>query len=159
MAESFGSGLAWPRPAGLEACDTADLEICATPIGDSGSGVQCANTSGKSLPPGNPFSPHEFLAPRRCQHSQPRTAALRGSRYASDRVHGWRGMVARLQRRLAIMAPYPGRRPVMLRPFRPAICAVILEKESHGFTIDGTAQGLRYIDLAWLYWFAMKYPG
>jgi len=32
----------------------------------------------------------------------------------------------------------------MLRPFRPALCGVILDEESHGFSIDGTAQGLRY---------------
>jgi len=33
---------------------------------------------------------------------------------------------------------------VMLRPFRPALCGVILDEESHGFSVDGTAQGLRY---------------
>jgi hypothetical protein len=43
-----------------------------------------------------------------------------------------------------------GRKPralpwaVMLRPFRPALCGVILDEESHGFSVDGTAQGLRY---------------
>jgi len=31
-----------------------------------------------------------------------------------------------------------------LRPFRPALCGVILDEESHGFSVDGTAQGLRY---------------
>jgi hypothetical protein len=33
---------------------------------------------------------------------------------------------------------------VMLRPFRPALCGVILDEESHGFSADGIAQGLRY---------------
>jgi len=33
---------------------------------------------------------------------------------------------------------------VMLRPFRPALCGVILDEESHGFSVDGTAQVLRY---------------
>jgi len=33
---------------------------------------------------------------------------------------------------------------VRLRPFRPALCGVILDEESHGFSVDGTAQGLRY---------------
>ena len=33
---------------------------------------------------------------------------------------------------------------VMWRPFRPCIRTAILEKGGHGFTIDGTAQGLRY---------------
>ena len=33
---------------------------------------------------------------------------------------------------------------VMWRPFRPALCGVILDEESHGFSVDGTAQGLRY---------------
>ena len=32
----------------------------------------------------------------------------------------------------------------MLRPFRPVLCGVILDEESHGFSVDGTAQGLRY---------------
>jgi hypothetical protein len=32
----------------------------------------------------------------------------------------------------------------MWRPFRPALCGVILDEESHGFSVDGTAQGLRY---------------
>jgi len=31
-----------------------------------------------------------------------------------------------------------------LRPFRPALCGVILDEESHGFSVDGTAQVLRY---------------
>jgi hypothetical protein len=33
---------------------------------------------------------------------------------------------------------------VMWRPFRPWIRTALLEKGGHGFTIDGTAQGLRY---------------
>ena len=33
---------------------------------------------------------------------------------------------------------------VMWRPFRPCIRTAMLEKGGHGFTIDGTAQGLRY---------------
>ena len=33
---------------------------------------------------------------------------------------------------------------VMWRPFRPCIRTAILERGGHGFTIDGTAQGLRY---------------
>ena len=33
---------------------------------------------------------------------------------------------------------------VMWRPFRPCIRTAMLEEESHGFSIDGTAQGLRY---------------
>jgi len=33
---------------------------------------------------------------------------------------------------------------VRLRPFRPALCGVILDEESHGFSVDGTAQVLRY---------------
>ena len=33
---------------------------------------------------------------------------------------------------------------VMWRPFRPCIRTAILEKGGHGFTIEGTAQGLRY---------------
>jgi hypothetical protein len=32
----------------------------------------------------------------------------------------------------------------MLRPFRPALCGVILDEESHGFSVDGTAPVLRY---------------
>jgi hypothetical protein len=32
----------------------------------------------------------------------------------------------------------------MWRPFRPCIRTAILEKGGHGFTIDGTAQVLRY---------------
>jgi hypothetical protein len=55
-------------------------------------------------------------------------------------------IVARLQRLMAIMASKPRALPwaVMLRPFRPALCGVILDEESHGFSVDGTAQGLRY---------------
>jgi len=56
---------------------------------------------------------------------------------------------------------------VMLRPFRPALCGVILDEESHGFSVDGTAQGC---DTAgWeacatrvchgFAGFTMKYPG
>ena len=55
-------------------------------------------------------------------------------------------MVARLQRLMAIMASKPRALPwaVMWRPFRPALCGAILDEESHGFSVDGTAQGLRY---------------
>jgi len=43
---------------------------------------------------------------------------------------------------------------VMLRPFRPALCGVILDEESHGFSVDGTAQGLRYSRLG-----SLRYKG
>jgi hypothetical protein len=57
-----------------------------------------------------------------------------------------RRIVARLQRLMAIMASKPRALPwaVLWRPFRPYIRTAMLEKESHGFSIDGTAQGLRY---------------
>ena len=57
-----------------------------------------------------------------------------------------RRMVARLQRLMAIMASTPRALPwaVLWRPFRPWIRTAMLEEESHGFSIDGTAQGLRY---------------
>ena len=55
-------------------------------------------------------------------------------------------MVARLQRLMAIMASKPRALPwaVLWRPFRPCIRTAMLEEESHGFSLDGTAQGLRY---------------
>ena len=57
-----------------------------------------------------------------------------------------RRMVARLQRLIAIMASKPRALPwaVLWRPFRPGIRTAMLEEESHGFSLDGTAQGLRY---------------
>jgi len=57
-----------------------------------------------------------------------------------------RRMVARLQRLMAIMASKPRALPwaVLWRPFRPCIRTAMLEEESHGFSLDGTAQGLRY---------------
>jgi len=55
-------------------------------------------------------------------------------------------IVARLQRLMAIMASKPRALPwaVLWRPFRPCIRTAMLEEESHGFSVDGTAQGLRY---------------
>jgi len=57
-----------------------------------------------------------------------------------------RRMVASLQRLMAIMAPKPRALPwaVLWRPFRPCIRTAMLEEESHGFSLAGTAQGLRY---------------
>jgi len=54
-------------------------------------------------------------------------------------------MVARLQRLMAIMASKPRALPwaVLWRPFRPCIRTAMPEEESHGFSIAGTAQGLR----------------
>jgi len=83
------------RHAGLETCDTAGWEACATTL-------ECRCVS--------------------------------------------RRIVARLQRLMAIMASKPRALPwaVMWRPFRPCIRTAILEEESYGISIDGTAQGLRY---------------
>jgi len=83
------------RHAGLETCDTAGWEACATTL-------ECRCVS--------------------------------------------RRIVARLQRLMAIMASKPRALPwaVLWRPFRPCIRTAMLEEESHGFSIDGTAQGLRY---------------
>ena len=78
-----------------------------------------------------------------------------------------RRMVARLQRLMAIMASKPRALPwaVLWRPFRPCIRTAMLEEESHGFSIDGTAQVLRYGRLRSLRynglpWFCrLHYPG
>jgi len=56
---------------------------------------------------------------------------------------------------------------VLWRPFRPCIRTAMLEEGSHGFSIAGTAQGLRYGRLGSLRYegmrgfagFTMKYPG
>jgi len=45
---------------------------------------------------------------------------------------------------------------VRLRPFRPALRGVILDEESHGFSVDGSAQVLRYKDLCRFAGFTMK---
>jgi len=55
----------------------------------------------------------------------------------------------------------------MWRPFRPCIRTAILEKGGHGFTIDGTAQvlrygrlgSLRYNGLPWFYRFHYEMSG
>jgi len=106
------------RHAGLETCDTAGWEACATTLG-----CRCVS----------------------------------------------RRMVARLQRLMAIMASKPRALPwaVLWRPFRPCIRTAMLEEGSHGFSIAGTAQGLRYGRLGSLRYegmrgfagFTMKYPG
>ena len=80
-------------------------------------------------------------------------------RFARPRHAGWeacattwecrrvsRRIVARFQRLMAIMASKPRALPwaVLWRPFRPCIRTAMREEESHGFSLDGTAQGLRY---------------
>ena len=69
-----------------------------------------------------------------------------------------RRMVARLQRLMAIMASKPRALPwaVLWRPFRPCIRTAMLEEESHGFSLDGTAQGLRYGRLGSLHYKGMR---
>jgi len=72
-----------------------------------------------------------------------------------------RRMVARLQRLMAIMASKPRALPwaVLWRPFRPCIRTAMLEEESHGFSIAGTAQGLRYGRLGSLRYLGWKGHG
>jgi hypothetical protein len=48
---------------------------------------------------------------------------------------------------------------VLWRPFRPCIRTAMLEEESHGFSIAGTAQGLRYGRLGSLRYLGWKGHG
>jgi len=100
--------------------------------------------------------PHEQRGANTCEgvvettrHAGWETCDTAGGEACATTLGCWRvsaRMVARLQRLMAIMASKPRALPwaVLWRPFRPCIRTAMLEEESHGFSLDGTAQGLRY---------------
>ena len=156
------------RHAGLETCDTADWEVCATTLE-----CRCVSrrmvarlqrlmaimaSKPRALPWAvmlRPFRPalcgvildeesHGFSVDGTAQ-------VLRYGRLGSLRYDF--GMLACQRKNCCALSALDGNgggKPralpwaVMLRPFRPALCGVILDEESHGFSVDGTAQVLRY---------------